>query len=125
MSFLPSASPPAVHQLKNSNLPLALGSGLMPSAARAAILSPPDVPPPAGGVIPTMASVGVSMASRGVLVAAAAAGVSVAAAPVGVSVAAAATGVSVAAGATGGAVGVSAPQAASIGMRITARAATQ
>src|SRR5438874_306395 len=114
MSFLPSASPPAVHQLKNSNLPLALGSGLMPSVASAASLSAADIPAVVG-VVPVIAAV--------VGVSAACIGVSVAAAAAGVSVAGAAAGVSVAAGGTAVAVGVSAPQAASTGMRITARAA--
>jgi hypothetical protein len=67
------------------------------------------------------------MAAAGVSVAAAAgaAGVSVAAGAAGVSVAAGAAGVSVAAGATGVGVEVSPPQAASKGIRITARAISQ
>src|SRR5438552_10839462 len=96
MSFLPSASPPAVHQLKNSNLPLALGSGLMPSAASA---SRPIVAPvaPVVGVSPVMACVGVSAA-------------------IVVGVSAAITAVGVASGGTGVGVGVSAPQADSSGI---------
>src|SRR5688500_20304039 len=50
MSFFPSASPPAVHQLKNSSWPVAAGSALMPSAASASIMfSVVDVLPPAVG----------------------------------------------------------------------------
>src|SRR5688572_23769661 len=52
-SFLPSASPPAVHQLKNSNLPVALSSGLTPSTSRSASVPPPKVMSPP--VVPVVA----------------------------------------------------------------------
>src|SRR5436190_13910264 len=108
MSFLPSASPPAVHQLKNSKLPLALGSGLMPSAASA---SRPWV------AVMEVVEPGVFSA------AAASVGVSAAITAVGVSAAAAT--VLVGTAGTAVAVGVSVPQAARSGMSITARAASQ
>src|SRR3954454_4999690 len=95
MSFLPSASPPAVHQLKNSKLPLALVSGLMPSAASASrpwvAVMEVVVPGVFSGVAaPDVASVGVSAAITAVGVSAAAAmvlvGEAVTAVAVGVSV---------------------------------------
>src|SRR5215204_4271444 len=70
MSFLPSASPPAVHQLKNSNLPEALVSGLMPSAASAASMSSDEELPPVVAVasVPPEPVVAVGAAAAVVLV---------------------------------------------------------
>src|SRR3954469_23222242 len=111
MSYLPSASPPAVHHEKNSKGPVALASGLMFSAASSVRLSVAPAVPPVVAVAPAaMASVAVgSAAAMGVSVAAAAAG---------------AAGVSGAAAGRGVVVAVSVPHAASKGIRITSRTAS-
>src|SRR4051794_9944357 len=113
MSSLPSFSPPLVHQLKNSRLPVALGSGIMPSAAR------PSRPPPP--VEPEAMAVGAAMASVGVEADAAGAVVSVGAAAAAVVLVAAGSAVLVD---TGVEVAVSPPQADKTGKATTASAAT-